>query len=207
MYIYSHSDYLRGVEVIAHTSFIYNGRAQSFKWRGYGFKIHIPDNALPPGAEKCEICVKASLSGQFQLPEGMELVSGIYWVSTPNMFTKPVTIEIQHCSVREEHAQHLPSLTYIVAKCTHENLPYNFKILSGGVFSASSQYGSIKLTQFSAFGITSLLRLPSLMQWLPTRSYCARLYYCKNGNYSWEVCFTIVWDLELHIAVRYFIIL
>ena len=175
--------------------------------------MHLPENALPPGAEKCEVHVKASLSGQFQFPERMELISGIYWISAPYKFAKPVTIEIQHC-LRAEHAQYLSSLTYIVAKCTQENLPYNFKILSGGVFSPSSRYGSISLTQFSAFGITSLLRLTSLMRWLPSlmqwphvKSYCARLYYSKRGSHSWEVYFAIVWDLELHITVRHFIIL
>ena len=178
--VYLHSDYLRGVEVIGHTSFIYNGSAQSFEWIGYGFKMHLPENALPPGAEICEIHVKASLSGQFQFPERMELVSGIYWISAPYKFAKPITIEIQHCSAREEHAQHLLSLTYVVAECTQDDLPYNFKILNGGVFSPSSRYGSINLTQSTGLGITSLLRLTSLMQWLPSlvqwppvKSYCA----------------------------------
>ena len=44
---------------------------------------NVPDNAFPPGAEKYEVNVKASLSGQFQLSDGMELVSGINWLLTP----------------------------------------------------------------------------------------------------------------------------
>jgi len=204
MYIvYIHSDYLRGVEVIDHTSFLYNGRAQSFVWRRYGFKMHLPKNALPPGADKCLIYVKASLSGQFHFPESTELVSGIYWISTPYKFAKHVTIEIQHCS-----SQDTSRLTYVVAKCTQEDLPYNFKILNRGVFSPSSRYGSITLTQFSGFGIISWLPFPPLRQWFRVKSsYCARLYYSKSGNHSWEVYFAIMWDLELYINVRHFIII
>ena len=44
---------------------------------------------------ECEM-VTASLTGQFKLPEGHELVSAVYWVTTPGKFTKPVTIEVQH---------------------------------------------------------------------------------------------------------------
>ena len=198
MYIvYIHSDYLRGVEVIDHTSFLYNGRAQSFVWRRYGFKMHLPKNALPPGADKCLIYVKASLSGQFHFPESTELVSGIYWISTPYKFAKHVTIEIQHCS-----SQDTSRLTYVVTKCTQEDLPYNFEILNRGVFSPSSRYGSISLTQFSGLGIISSLLTP-----FRVKIYCARLYYSTSGSHSWEVYFAIMWDFELHINVRHLIII
>ena len=203
--------YLRGVDVINHTSFTYTGRAQTFEWVDHGFKLHLPENALPPEVEECRVHVKASLSGQFQFPEDAELVSGIYWIATPHVFTKPVTVEIQHCSARTVHPS---SLTYIVAKCTQEDLPYKFNALNGGVFAPSSRYGSISLTHFSGLGIASRSpRRPSLIQRLVRRhpqdesefsnekSYCARLYYSSSGIHSWEVNFTIIWDLELHIAV------
>ena len=40
MHYYAHPDYLHGVKVIDHTSFVYNGIARNFKWREYGFKTH-----------------------------------------------------------------------------------------------------------------------------------------------------------------------
>ena len=176
-----------------------------------GFKLHIPEDALPPEVDECRVHVKASLSGQFQFPEGTELISGIYWIATPHKFTKPVTVEIQHCSARTEHPF---SLTYVVAKCSQEDLPYHFSILNGGVFAPSSRYGSINLTHFSGIAIASRSsQHPSLIQ-RPThrhhpvetdltnvKSYCARLYYSSSGICSWEIHFTIVWDLELHLAV------
>ena len=203
--------YLRGVEVIDHTSFTYTGQAQSFEWVNRGFKLHIPEDALPPEVDECRVHITASLSGQFQFPEDTELVSGIYWIATPHKFAKPATVEIQHCSSRTEHPA---SLTYIVAKCTQEDLPYHFNILNGGVFAPSSRYGSINVTHFSGIAVASRSsQHTSLMRRSPHRhhqvesdltdvkSYCARLYYSSSGIYSWEVHFTITWDLELHLAV------
>ena len=212
LYVPCHnSGYLRGVEVIDHTSFTYTDRAQSFNWRRFGFKMHFPDHALPPSVNECQLHIKASLSGQFQFQEDAEVVSGIYWIASPHTFVKPVTVEIQHCVTKPELLQHPSSLTFIVAKCTQEDLPYQFKILDGGVFSPSSRYGSIKLTHFSGVGTAfRSLRRPSLIQRLGRRarqhesdakSYCARLYYSSSGIHSWEVYFAITWDLELHIKV------
>ena len=197
--------------MIDYTSFTYTGKAQSFNWRRFGFKIHFPDHALPPGVNECQLHIKASLSGQFQFPEDTECVSGIYWIACPYTFEKTVTVEIQHCVTKQEHLQHPSSLTFIVAKCTQEDLPYQFKILDGGVFSPNSRYGSIKLTQFSGVGTAFRpLRRPSLVQRFSRRprqhesaakSYCARLYYSKSGTNSWEVYFAIMWNLDLHINV------
>ena len=203
-----HLGYLRGVEVIDHTSFTYTGRAQSFNWRRFGFKMHFPDHALPSSVNECQLHIKASLCGQFQFPEDTECVSGIYWIASPYTFEKPVTVEIQHCVTKPEHLQQPSNFTFIVAKCTQEELPYQFKTLDGGVFSPSSRYGSIKLTQFSGIGTAfQSTRRQSLMQRLGLRTrqhaktYTARLYYSRTGTNSWDIYFAITWNLELHITV------
>ena len=207
LYLPLHLGYLRGVEVIDHITFAYTGKAQSFEWLNRGFKIHFPENALPPGVDKCRVHIKASLSGQFDFSRDVELVSGLYWVSSRHVFTQPVTVEIQHCA--QEDAQQQSRLTYIVASCSQEELPYQFKPLEGGVFSPSSRYGTINLTHFSGLAITSQPRpRQSLVQKFSRKvrhahgkSYCSRLYYSSSGINSWEVFFVIMWDLELHIAV------
>ena len=204
--VYHHSGYLRGVEVIDHTLFTYTGKAQSFMWKGFGFKMHFPEHALPPDVNTCQIHVKASLSGQFQFPEDTECTSGIYWIASPYKFEKPVTVEIQHSVTNPKHLQNPSSFTFIVAKCTQEDLPYKFTILSGGVFSPCSRYGSIELTQFSGVGTAFRSHQPSRLgrrarQHSDAKSYCAQLYYSSSGVHSWEVYFAITWDLELHISV------
>ena len=207
LYLPLHLGYLCGVEVIDHITFTYTGKAQSFEWLNHGFKIHFPENALPPGVDECRVHVKASLSGQFDFPRDAELVSGLYWLSCRHVFTRPVTVEIQHCA--QEDAQLQSRLTYIVASCSQEELPYQFKTLEGGVFSPSSRYGTINLTHFSGLAITSqprprqslVQKLSRKMHHTRMKRYCAQLYYSSSGIHSWEVYFAIMWDLELHINV------
>ena len=159
---------------------------------------------------ECRVHVKASLSGQFDFPRDAELVSGLYWLSSRHVFTRPVTVDIQHCA--QDDLLQQSRLTYIVASCSQEELPYQFNTLEGGVFSPSSRYGTISLTHFSGLAITSQPRpRQSLVQKFSrkvrhteVRSYCSRLYYSSSGINSWEVFFVIMWNLELHITVSIF---
>lgn len=171
----------------------------SFEWNKFGFKLHFPENALE--ANDCCVEVKASFSGQFLFPEGTELISGVYWITCSHKFVKPVTVEIQHCAAKPEYSS---SLTFIYAKCNQEDLPYQFKKLTGGVFSPNSQYGSIKLKHFSGLGVAyhcrSLMQGPVSRTHQP-RSYCLQLYYSSTNTHCWEFCFTITWNLKLHIQV------
>ena len=165
----------------------------------------LAENVLPPAVDECRVHVKASLSGQFDFPKDAELVSGLYWLSSRHVFTRPVTVEIQHCA--QEDAQHQSRLTYIVARCSQEELPYQFKSLEGGVFSPSSQYGTINLTHFSGLAVTSQPHHPrqsplqKLSQKVRAKRYCAQLYYSSSSIHGWEVYFAIMWDIDLHINV------
>lgn len=174
----------------------------------YGYKMHFPDSALPPEVDECQVHVESSLSGLFHFPD-TELISGVYWITTEQKFNKAVTVEFQHC-VAPDHAK---NLTFVVAKRTPEDLPYNFNIHDGGEFSRETKYGSISLTHFCGFAIgyksptqSSLIQklkdcccgisdLPDL------KGYSARFYYESRGNHSWEVYFVITWNMELHITV------
>jgi len=86
------------------------------------------------------------------MPPDCELLSAVYWLYSPHKFTKPLTVEIQHCAVLSSDQQ--PSeLSFVSTKCTQKELPYVFKLRDGGVFSPHSSYGGLALTQFSGFGI------------------------------------------------------
>ena len=84
----------------------------------HGCKLHA--NALPEGLS--EFVIAVSLSGQFELPEGYELVSAVYWVSTKGKLTNPITIEIQHCANFTNPSQ----LHFVRASCAQKSLPYKF---------------------------------------------------------------------------------
>ena len=167
--------------------------AGSYEWTDGGFKLDTPCGALPAGAVPCQINVRASLSGQFEFPENSELVSSIYWISTPKnlRFSKPLTVHVQHCSTVENRDD--SDLSFVVAKCTQPALPYKFKFLDDGLFVPYSSYGSISVTHFSGLGIVSKL------QKYP--SYCARTYVTSRGRDEWRVYFVIVKDLDVVLKV------
>ena len=85
------------------------------------------------------------------MPPNCELVSAVYWVSSPHKFTKPVIVEIQHCAVLSSDEQ-CEELTFIHTVCTQKELPYTFTEL-GGVFSHHNSYGSLSLSHFSGVGV------------------------------------------------------
>ena len=188
-----HSGFLHDVEVVKRTSFTYTAKDQYFNsLENIGFKMHIPDNALPTEVDEGQVYVESSFRGQFQFPPETELTSGVYWITSAHRFTKPVTVEIQHCA----NLDLLQHLTFVVAKRAQKNLPYEFTTLDGGVFPPGSQYGRIKLTHFSGLAI-----IIKKMLGLESKSYCGKLYYRSSAVQSWEVHFVIVPNMKIHIDV------
>jgi len=161
--------------------------------------------------------IQVSLSGQFQMPSDCELLSAVYWVYSPHKFTKPLTVEIQHCAVLSSDQQS-SELSFVSTKCTQKELPYMFKLRDGGVFSPHSSYGGLALTQFSGFGIIRKLRRSHRVQpdQFSTQSegdtegleddkqvfdqYCGQVYTCKGVN-DCRVHFVITKNLDPHRTV------
>ena len=79
------------------------------------------------------------------MPPDCELISAVYWVYSPHKFTKPLTLEIQHCAVLSSDQQ-CSQLAFVSTKCTQKELPYMFRMRDGGVFSHHSSYGSLSLS-------------------------------------------------------------
>ena len=188
---------IRGVEVIGETAFTVPNQGAAFEWEGYGLKLHVPEGSLPVGMGECKIKIKASLSGQFQLPVDSDLLSPVFWIVAPCKFTKPVTLEIQHCALREETI--LSHLSFVSAKCTQRDLPYRFMQLNGGIFTIDSAYGSIQLIHFSGIGITGRKRTP--------RSYCAHLYHVMKHIDDWRFYLAITQDHPTLNTVQFFCVL
>lgn len=109
----------------------------------------------------CDIAIKAIIAGQFDFPEGTELVSAVYAISTSRRLVKPVSLEIQHCVAIAQNEQ-MKHLSFVRAQCTQPTLPYHFKPLTGGVFSSQSYYGRISCDHFSCLAI--VVKLPVRVQ-------------------------------------------
>ena len=138
--------------MIAQETFTLTQEAVKLNFKGYGFKLCVPNNSLPAEVAETQLSVQVCLSGPFQMPFNCELVSAVYWVSNPHKFIKPLTVEIQHCAALSNDKQ-CSQLTFVHTKCTQEELPYIFKEKEGGVFSHHSSYGSLPLSHFSGIGI------------------------------------------------------
>ena len=180
--------------MVGEAEFTVSAEGGSFQWEGYGLKLHVSKDSLSPGKAECRINIKVSLSGQFQLPEGSDLLSPVFWISAPCKFTKPVTLEIQHCALTEDETV-LSKLSFVSAICSQMDLPYRFTQVDGGVFTTNSTYGSIQLNHFSGVGVTGRKGTP--------RSYCAHVYHTKKKDYEWRFYFVIIQDLDAKNTVHF----
>ena len=181
------SDSFPGVEIFGEAEFAILNQKGSFVWKGYGLRLHVPKGSLTASMGECKINIRASLSGQFQLPEDSDFLSPVFWLSASCKFTKPVILEIQHCTLQENETV-LSDLSFVSAKCSQKDLPYTFRQVDGGVFTTHSSYGSIQLSHFSGFAVTGRKSTP--------RSYCAHLYLTMKQMYDWRFYFVITQDLE-----------
>ena len=185
---------LRGVDVVGEKQLVVTNEAMNFKWKNHGLKLHVPENALPEGVSEYLVNIKVSLSGQFELPEGYELVSAVYWVATPGKFTKSVTIETQHCANFTNSSQ----LHFVCTSCAQKSLPYKFKFIDEGVFTLGSKYGSLSTTRFSGIGVVR-----EATHAKHSCQYCAQVYFTvKHLQDHWYYChFVITKDLEMCLTV------
>ena len=155
-------------------------------------KIYVEEGSLPADVEQCIIYIKASLSGQYKFPEKSHLVSAVFWLRCEPMckFTKPITVEIQHCA-RSENVANL-NLKFVRAVCSQKQLPYTFRQLQGGNFTSHSSYGVIELDSFSGLAITQ--------EGSDDREYCSQLFYLGQPS-SCKIHFVMTWNLEAHLSV------
>ena len=183
-----------GVEVVSEKELVVTNETMNFQWKDHGFKLQIPKNALPEGISEYLVNIKASLAGQFELPEGYELVSAVYWVATPGKFTKPVTIEAEHCAKFNKPSH----LHFVRTSCTQKSLPYKFEVIEGGSFSLGSRYGVLSTTHFSGTGIVKEVTPAE-----HSCQYCAQVYFTvKSLQDYWYYChFVVTKDLEMCLAV------
>ena len=193
--IYYYADVWRlpGVEVCSETSVVvHSSRGQSVEWNG--LKLHIHAGSLPESLQQCTIFIKASLAGDYEIPENSNLVSVVFWLRCkPQLsFIKPIMVEIQHCSTKRD----LSKLKIVRAFCNQKSLPYKFKPL-GGNFSADTSYGAIGMKGFSGIGVIE--ENPD-----SERMYYSQLFYCSSLSHHQqrhEICIIFVWNTELHINV------
>ena len=130
-------------------------------------------------------------------------------MSSPHAFSKPLTVDIEHCAAPSMCS----SLSFIRTNCTQKKLPYEFKNLEGGVFSELSSYGSISVRHFSGFGATkkksarkTRTHKASVTEHKSESEnvvYCAQLFVQKRRKLR-HFHFVVTKNLEACLTVRYF---
>lgn len=172
---------------------VYSSHYQLITWEGFGLRLHVHEDSLPVGMEQCTLNIKASLAGQYEFPENLYLVSAVFWLRCEPtcMFTKPVTVEIQHCA-KSENVDNF-KMKFVRAVCSQTQLPYTFKRL-GGDFSRHSSYGVIQVKGFSGLAVTQ--------ERSDQRQYCSKLFYLSNYFCGHRIDLVVTWDTEAHINVQ-----
>ena len=183
---------LPGVEDCGETSVVvYSSQGQLVDWNG--LKLHIHAGSLPEGLQQCTIYIKVSVAGDYEIPENSSLVSAVFWLRCEPQctFTKPITVEIQHCSTKQD----LSRLKIVRAFCSQKQLPYKFKPLVGSRFNAGTFYGAIEVNGFSGVGVTDESPVPE-------RMYYSQLFYrsCYHQQ-KHDIHITFIWNTEAHINV------
>ena len=161
---------------------------QLFSWDEYGLSLHIPENSLPNNLQQCSIHIKATIMGDYQLPQDTHLVSAVYWIEcVPKCrFSQPLTLEIQHCGTQGE-------LYFIKDDSKDHN--EMFAIIDGGVFPLNSSYGFIELNEFCRTGVGK-------KKGSKEREYCASVYYQHKGTVVCNIHFVIMWNSNPHKKVH-----
>ena len=176
---------------------VHSSQGQLVKWNG--LKLYIHAGSLPEGLQQCTIFIKASLGGDYEFQENTSLVSAVFWLRCEPQctFTKPITVEIQHCSTKQD----LSKLKIVRALCNQKPLPYKFKPLKGGMFVADTSYGAIELAGFSGLGVTEEKSVSD-------RLYYNQLFYCDSEVHEdgHDIHLIYTWNTEAHINVSHILL-
>lgn len=173
-------------------TFVVTNNADVFTWKEYGLELCVCEDSLPKGMDKCKICIKASIAGQYQFPEELSPVSAVFWLRCVPMFKFPkaITMKMEHC-VKAENAP--TKLSFVRTFCIQKKLPYTFKKI-GGCFTKTD--GTIELKSFSGLAIAA--KDPS------EQEYCARIFYLRQPRVtSYEIDFVVTWNIKPHLTVSY----
>ena len=160
-----------------------------FEWNG--LRLCFPRGALPTKPSECSLHIRASLFGQYKFPEGSELVSAVYWISSSTEFTKPIEIDIQHCSANVEEST---SLKFVRAETTRMELTYTFQLMDDGDFPADTGYGTTSVSHFCGIGV---IRFLTSCLGIPTYSYLTQLYSKTVRLNIWKVYFVVTKNLDV----------
>ena len=164
---------------------------QLFSWEDYGLNLYIPENSLPNNLWQCSIHIRATITGDHQLPLDTHLVSAVYWIDcVPKcQFSKSLVLEVQHCGSQNDHSE-----LCFLKDSSSENSGM-FQIIPGGEFPPTSSYGFVEVDQFCGVGIGK--------KHSDERHYTANVYYSDEDINDYRIHFVVMWDTKAHKKVSH----
>ena len=165
---------------------------QIFENVEYGVKLVIPPFSVKNNQEiVTTVQIVDSNSSDIKLPQGVQLVSCLYEVEASGIFVKPIELHLQHNVDIMSHNDS-KRLVFITSDGPP---PYCFKIAyDEQYFGVKYNYGFIKVSHFTKYGIAWLLSLASNF-FQPTCSYTMTLFYKKFMKYCWQLKIVITQNL------------
>ena len=172
-----------------------------FQLPDYGLKLMIPPSAVPYDIQQIKIAVQVIASGPFVLPSYCQPIGCFYWIQSTHKFLKPVEIHLEHRAelLTEEDCQ---ELGFIISHITKSSpLLYQFQFSDGmtSIFPIGSNYGTIKVAEFSIFSIA----------WKRIRAafsdhfrYIWMVYYKQSHENNWELHIIVTKDLGPFLQVH-----
>ena len=192
-----HSDNLHGAQIAGENRFLLKGNSpQPLNWSDYGFKMHFPQDTLPPH-DTCEVAVLALIGGNFQIPEGTELVSAIFSVSFAKEVNRPVQVEIEHC-VELTSPNDADEMIFVATDTSGGEV---FKAVNGAKFPPNNRYGITDQLHFSSRFIAILRRIFRRPASLPIKYFGCLFYQTVKLN-QWTVEFFVIKAIKAHEQVK-----
>ena len=181
---------------IAKLSLPITNSLRHFYWKGYGLRLTIPENSLPPGVEKCTLFLSVWLNAPFEASKGCELLSALYNIKCEPevIFKRKMTIEIQHCADSELASE----LSLVRASDTCKSAP-EFIVLKHSAFLTNKCYGYTQVNHCSWYAIFRMFS--SLLMRNTERRYSLMLFYKKQTAYDVDIVVAVCQDLEAQVSV------
>jgi hypothetical protein len=175
---------------------------QNFSWNQYGINLYVPQDALPEEMQQCTIHIEVNTMEKCQLPKNAYFASPVYLIKCippVYQFSKPLTLEIQHCS-RQNSFDKLCFVRSTSAKLGFDIIDSGDDHVYHTSFPQHCSYGLIKLDRFCGYAAaqTQTERGSSC-----ERLYRANIFYEKKDTKLYKVHFVILQNTNAPNKVRW----
>ena len=186
------------IQVIAENTVEVTNEEQDIDWKGYGLRLHIPNNSLPEDCSQLQLKMTVSRAMDYKLPtEHGFLVSAVYSFSHSlgeRKLCQPATLEMQHFVANSSYSP----LCFV--QSNEISPPFQFQVLEGGTFDDTEGYGHVQLDHFCSFGVYLKWYVSSFI-W--TLKPCAVLYYINIDTDKFQFLMYILPRLDAILEVLY----